>query len=59
MSLAKKGLEVGPASPYAPMGHYLLADLYNRAGRQGEADTQLRLGRELERRLGSRAGRIG
>jgi len=59
MSLAKKGLEVGPASPYAPMGHYLLADLYNRAGRPGEADTQLRLGRELERRLGTRAGRIG
>jgi len=59
VTLAKKGLEVGPASPYAPMGHYLLADLYNRAGRQSEADAQLRLGRELERRLGARAGRIG
>jgi arylsulfatase A-like enzyme/Tfp pilus assembly protein PilF len=59
IALAKKGLEVGPASPYAPMGHYLLADLYNRAGRQNEADAQLKLGRELERRLGARAGRVG
>jgi tetratricopeptide (TPR) repeat protein len=58
-TLAKKGLEVGPASPFAPMGHYLLADLYNRAGRHREADDEVRRGREVEQRLGKRAGKIG
>jgi choline-sulfatase len=58
-TLAKKGLEVGPASPFAPMGHYLLADLYNRAGRHADADGEVRRGRAIEQRLGKRAGKIG
>ncbi|PYR59769.1 MAG: hypothetical protein DMF85_06930, partial [Acidobacteria bacterium] len=31
--LAKKGLDVAPRSPYAPLGHYVLADVYHRLGR--------------------------
>ena len=33
VTLAKKGLEVAPKSAYAPLGHYVLADLYSRLGR--------------------------
>ena len=31
--LAQKGLELAPRSEYAPLGHYVLADIYNRQGR--------------------------
>ena len=30
VTLARKGLEVAPKSSYAPLGHYVLADLYSR-----------------------------
>jgi arylsulfatase A-like enzyme/Tfp pilus assembly protein PilF len=48
VTLAKKGLEVGPKSPYAPLGHYVLADLYNRLGRPTEAAVEAQRGRALE-----------
>jgi tetratricopeptide (TPR) repeat protein len=48
--LAKKGLEIGPASEYAPLGHYVLADIYNREGRRADADQEAALGRTLEAR---------
>ena len=37
VALAKKGLEVAPKSSYAPLGHYVLADLYSRMGRPADA----------------------
>ena len=33
--LARKGLEVDKGSPVAPLGHYVLADVYNRQGKRG------------------------
>lgn len=49
-ALAKQGLAAGPRSTYAPLGHYVLADLHSRAGRQAEADREAALGRALEKR---------
>ena len=47
---ARKGLARAPTSPYAPLGHFVLADLYMLAGKHAEAQQQLRLGQQLERR---------
>jgi choline-sulfatase len=48
--LAKKGLELAPNSEYAPLGHYVLADIYSRQGRSKDASEEVALGRALERR---------
>ena len=48
--LAKKGLEFAPKSEMAPLGHYVLADIYNRQGRPREAAQEAERGRELETR---------
>ena len=52
--LARKGLEVGPKSEHAALGHYVLADIYNRQGRAREAEREVALGRELEGRKAKR-----
>jgi choline-sulfatase len=49
--LALKGLELAPKSEYAPLGHYVLADVYNRQGRPREGAQELARGRALERKL--------
>jgi tetratricopeptide (TPR) repeat protein len=54
-SLALKGLELAPRSEYAPLGHYVLADVYNRQGRALEGAQELARGRALE--SGSRKSR--
>ena len=36
--LARHGLEIGPRSLYAPLGHYVLADLYSRRGLHADAE---------------------
>ncbi len=46
--LALKGLELAPRSEYAPLGHYVLADIYNRQGRAREGAQELARGRALE-----------
>lgn len=46
--LAHKGLELAPRSEYAPLGHYVLADIYNRQGRAREGAQELARGRALE-----------
>lgn len=51
ISLAQKGLEYSPHSENAPLGHYVLADLYNRQGRPREASRQVALGRALEAKI--------
>jgi choline-sulfatase len=49
--LALKGLELAPKSEYAPLGHYVLADIYNRQGRAREGAQELARGRALEASL--------
>ena len=53
VTLARKGLEIGPRSEYAPLGHYVLADLYSRMGKPAEAAAELQRGRALERVAGA------
>ena len=49
---ANKGLEYGPTSEFAPLAHFVLADIYNRQGRRAEANAR-RLGqRSREATLG-------
>lgn len=55
ISLAKKGLELDPEAESAPLGHYVLADIYNRLGRQEDYSSELQKGRALEQKIkGSR-----
>jgi len=51
MLLAKKGLELAPESEYAPLGHYILADIYNRLGQTDKYHEELRKGRQLQQKL--------
>ncbi|HMF96808.1 MAG TPA: sulfatase-like hydrolase/transferase [Vicinamibacterales bacterium] len=50
MALAHKGLELAPHSEYAPLGHYVIADILSRQGRRAEAEQEASRGRALERR---------
>jgi arylsulfatase A-like enzyme/Tfp pilus assembly protein PilF len=49
--LAKRGLEVDPRSDMAPLGHYVLADVYSRRGDASRAAEEARKGRALEAAL--------
>ena len=49
--LATQGLEVARASEVSPLGHYVLADVYNRQGRQAEARDHVRKAERLEAAL--------
>ena len=46
---ARKGLASTPDAQAAPLGHYVLADVYMRQGRQKEAMQEVALGKRLER----------
>ncbi len=46
---ALKGLASQPDPQVRPLGHYVLADVYTRTGREREAARQVALGRRLER----------
>jgi hypothetical protein len=46
--MARKGLQVGPKSQHAALGHYVLADVFSRQGRAEEAAREAALGRALE-----------
>jgi len=50
ITLAQKGLALAPQSEYAPLGHYVLADIYNRQGRRREAEQEVARGQALEAR---------
>ena len=50
IDLARKGLEIAPRAQFAPLAHYVLADLYNRLGRPGDAAREVNRGRALEER---------
>jgi tetratricopeptide (TPR) repeat protein len=51
ISLAKKGLELDPEAESAPLGHYVLADIYNRLGRWADYSSELQKGRALEQKI--------
>jgi arylsulfatase A-like enzyme/Tfp pilus assembly protein PilF len=46
---AKKGLRSKPDPKLAPLGHYVLADVYNRTGKTAEADREIAAARRLTR----------
>lgn len=50
VDLAQKGLTFAPGPQVAPLAHYVLADLYNRLGRPGDAAREFAKGRSLEGR---------
>ena len=52
--LALKGLELEPEAESAPLGHYILADIYNRLGRLSEYRAELEKGQALEARITKR-----
>ena len=52
IKLAEKGLQLAPRSENAPLGHYVLADIYNRQGRARQGAQELARGRALEREKG-------
>lgn len=51
---AQRGLQLAPASASAPLGHYVLADIYGLTSRPADAARELQRGRDLERRLAAR-----
>jgi arylsulfatase A-like enzyme/Tfp pilus assembly protein PilF len=50
VTLARRGLALGPRSEFAPLGHYVLADIFSRTGRHAEAQQEAARGRALEAR---------
>ena len=44
---AKKGLSLKPPREYAPLGHFILADIYNRMGRFADAEMEYKKGKNL------------
>jgi arylsulfatase A-like enzyme/Tfp pilus assembly protein PilF len=48
LTLARRGLELGPSAEFAPLGHYVIADVLSRRGRMAESEDEATLGRALE-----------
>lgn len=46
---ARRGLSLKPDPSVAPLGHFVLADVYSRMGRDAEAQRQVALGRQAQR----------
>ncbi len=55
--LARQGLELDRRSEVAPLGHYVLADVYSRQGRPSDAEAEVTKARELEAALRQRPPR--
>ena len=49
--LAQRGIELAPRDEWAPLGHFVLSDVYAREGRTAEAEREVAAGRLLESRL--------
>ena len=49
--LAKRGLQAQERSDAAPLGHFVLADVYNRRGQPKQAEEEAGKGRKLEAAL--------
>ncbi|TET66638.1 MAG: hypothetical protein E3J56_14105 [Candidatus Aminicenantes bacterium] len=50
---AKKGLKLDSEADSAPLGHYILADIYNRLGRHEDYSSELQKGKLLEKKIKS------
>jgi choline-sulfatase len=50
---AKRGLDSKPDPDMVPLGHYVLADVYSRLGREAEAARQIAAGKRAEHPAGS------
>jgi len=48
VQLARKGIELEPRGEYAPLGHYVVADVFARQGRRVEAEQEAARGQALE-----------
>jgi choline-sulfatase len=46
---ARKGLDANPDARIAPLGHFVLADVYNRQGRTADAQREVARARRLQR----------
>jgi Tfp pilus assembly protein PilF len=46
---AKQGLSRAPERTIAPLGHYVLADVYSRLGRENEAAREVERAKAVER----------
>jgi choline-sulfatase len=55
ITLARRGLELNPRSEFAPLGHYVLADIYSRRGMTAESQREAERGRQSERAARERA----
>ena len=49
-AMARKGLDIDSGSAQAPLGHYVLADVFSKRGRLAEAQRELAAGRAAEAR---------
>src|SRR5262249_53318787 len=56
--LARRGLDKDRSSEVAPLGHYVLADVYNRRGESAKAETEVSAARKLEAELKHRPSRV-
>jgi arylsulfatase A-like enzyme/Tfp pilus assembly protein PilF len=50
---AVRGLKLNPDPAIAPLGHFVLADVYGAMGREADAQRQVALGRQLQGRVRS------
>jgi arylsulfatase A-like enzyme/tetratricopeptide (TPR) repeat protein len=50
--LSQKGLKLAPESEYAPLAHFILADIYNRRGQTDKYLEELRKAEQLQQKLG-------
>lgn len=56
LRLAERGLAVDTHSEVAPLGHYVLADVFSRRGERARATAEAAAGRRLERALRTQPG---
>lgn len=54
IAIVKRGIALESRSDFAPLGHYVLADLYSRKGMAAEAQREAEKGRALEAARGRR-----
>ena len=48
IQMAREGLELGPRSRFAPLAHFVLADIYSRQGRAADSAREALIGKSLE-----------
>jgi tetratricopeptide (TPR) repeat protein len=49
VELARKGIALDPRGEFAPLGHYVLADVFGRQGKRADAQREVERGEQLER----------